>query len=136
MSQILSYIVVTRAAVFLYTSLDSEFLASTSTDGSARIWKTDGVPVTSLTRNSVCVMQSIYLILVASVILFCVHKPLLCLCRMRELNFAGFQKMGQDHFYLLLFREVYDNRGMTAQVITTSFHFLISSSLRRFLIIR
>ncbi|KAI5648520.1 hypothetical protein M9H77_34525 [Catharanthus roseus] len=33
-------------------SLDSEFLASTSTDGSARIWKTDGVPVTSLTRNS------------------------------------------------------------------------------------
>lgn len=34
-------------------SLDSEFLASTSTDGSARIWKTDdGVPITSLTRNS------------------------------------------------------------------------------------
>ncbi|KAI8007422.1 SEC12-like protein 1 [Camellia lanceoleosa] len=34
-------------------SLDSEFLATTSTDGSARIWKTnDGVPVTSLTRNS------------------------------------------------------------------------------------
>ncbi|XP_009598134.1 SEC12-like protein 1 [Nicotiana tomentosiformis] len=33
-------------------SLDSEFLASTSTDGAARIWKTsDGVPVT-LTRNS------------------------------------------------------------------------------------
>ncbi|KAK3035021.1 hypothetical protein RJ639_033935 [Escallonia herrerae] len=34
-------------------SLDSEFLASTSTDGSARIWKiNDGVPLTSLTRNS------------------------------------------------------------------------------------
>ncbi|KAJ9540216.1 hypothetical protein OSB04_026722 [Centaurea solstitialis] len=34
-------------------SLDSEFLASTSTDGSARIWNAnDGVPVTSLTRNS------------------------------------------------------------------------------------
>ncbi|XP_051120225.1 SEC12-like protein 1 [Andrographis paniculata] len=34
-------------------SLDSEFLASTSTDGSARIWKTsDGTPVTTLTRNS------------------------------------------------------------------------------------
>ncbi|XP_050386617.1 SEC12-like protein 1 [Argentina anserina] len=34
-------------------SLDSEFLASTSTDGSARIWKTeDGVPVATLTRNS------------------------------------------------------------------------------------
>ncbi|CAL5404297.1 unnamed protein product [Camellia sinensis] len=34
-------------------SLDSEFLATTSTDGSARIWKAnDGVPVTSLTRNS------------------------------------------------------------------------------------
>lgn len=33
-------------------SLDSEFLASTSTDGSARIWKTDGTPVTSLARNS------------------------------------------------------------------------------------
>ncbi|KAM7467854.1 hypothetical protein LguiB_015416 [Lonicera macranthoides] len=34
-------------------SLDSEFLASTSTDGSARIWNTnDGVPLTSLTRNS------------------------------------------------------------------------------------
>ncbi|XP_061996515.1 SEC12-like protein 1 [Rosa rugosa] len=34
-------------------SLDSEFLASTSTDGSARIWKTeDGVPVTTLTRDS------------------------------------------------------------------------------------
>ncbi|KAK1287366.1 SEC12-like protein 1 [Acorus calamus] len=34
-------------------SLDSEFLASTSTDGSARIWKTnDGVPLTTLTRNS------------------------------------------------------------------------------------
>lgn len=34
-------------------SLDSEFLASTSTDGSARIWKIDdGVPLTSLTRNS------------------------------------------------------------------------------------
>ncbi|CAL5363414.1 unnamed protein product [Camellia sinensis] len=33
-------------------SLDSEFLATTSTDGSARIWKTnDGVPLTSLTRN-------------------------------------------------------------------------------------
>ncbi|KAB1225292.1 SEC12-like protein 1 [Morella rubra] len=34
-------------------SLDSEFLASTSTDGSARIWKAeDGAPVTTLTRNS------------------------------------------------------------------------------------
>ncbi|GMY23090.1 SEC12-like protein 1 [Fagus crenata] len=34
-------------------SLDSEFLASTSTDGSARVWKTDdGVPLTTLTRNS------------------------------------------------------------------------------------
>lgn len=34
-------------------SLDTEFLASTSTDGSARIWKiNEGVPLTSLTRNS------------------------------------------------------------------------------------
>lgn len=34
-------------------SLDSEFLATTSTDGSARIWKTeDGVAWTFLTRNS------------------------------------------------------------------------------------
>ncbi|KAL0317284.1 UNVERIFIED_CONTAM: SEC12-like protein 1 [Sesamum angustifolium] len=34
-------------------SLDSEFLASTSTDGSARIWNTnDGSPVATLTRNS------------------------------------------------------------------------------------
>lgn len=34
-------------------SLDTEFLASTSTDGSARIWKiNDGVPLTTLTRNS------------------------------------------------------------------------------------
>ncbi|OMP05516.1 hypothetical protein COLO4_08797 [Corchorus olitorius] len=34
-------------------SLDSEFLASTSTDGSARIWKIeDGVPLTTLARNS------------------------------------------------------------------------------------
>ncbi|KAG4997921.1 hypothetical protein JHK82_028697 [Glycine max] len=34
-------------------SLDSEFLASTSTDGSARIWKTeDGVPLNTLSRNS------------------------------------------------------------------------------------
>ncbi|XP_058110327.1 SEC12-like protein 1 [Magnolia sinica] len=34
-------------------SLDSEFLASTSTDGSARIWKIDeGVPLTSLTHGS------------------------------------------------------------------------------------
>ncbi|KAF7820212.1 SEC12-like protein 1 [Senna tora] len=34
-------------------SLDSEFLASTSTDGSARIWKVeDGVPLTTLSRNS------------------------------------------------------------------------------------
>ncbi|KAF6159475.1 hypothetical protein GIB67_032246 [Kingdonia uniflora] len=34
-------------------SLDSEFLASTSTDGSARIWNiNEGVPLTSLTRNS------------------------------------------------------------------------------------
>ncbi|PWA91172.1 phosphate transporter traffic facilitator1 [Artemisia annua] len=34
-------------------SLDSEFLATTSTDGSARIWNAaDGVPVNSLTRNS------------------------------------------------------------------------------------
>ncbi|CAK7325348.1 unnamed protein product [Dovyalis caffra] len=34
-------------------SLDSEFLASTSTDGSARIWKAeDGSPVATLTRNS------------------------------------------------------------------------------------
>ncbi|KAI4346445.1 hypothetical protein L6164_007340 [Bauhinia variegata] len=34
-------------------SLDSEYLASTSTDGSARIWKTeDGVPLTTLSRNS------------------------------------------------------------------------------------
>ncbi|KAF6134341.1 hypothetical protein GIB67_005733 [Kingdonia uniflora] len=33
-------------------SLDSEFLASTSTDGSARIWNiNEGVPLTSLTRN-------------------------------------------------------------------------------------
>ncbi|KAI4382674.1 hypothetical protein MLD38_008610 [Melastoma candidum] len=33
-------------------SLDSEFLASTSTDGSARIWKADdGVPLTTLTRK-------------------------------------------------------------------------------------
>ncbi|KAI7990163.1 SEC12-like protein 1 [Camellia lanceoleosa] len=36
----------------LFCLLDSEFLATTSTDGSARIWKTnDGVPLTSLTRN-------------------------------------------------------------------------------------
>ncbi|RVW76195.1 SEC12-like protein 1 [Vitis vinifera] len=35
------------------TCLDTEFLASTSTDGSARIWKiNDGVPLTTLTRNS------------------------------------------------------------------------------------
>ncbi|KAI5344381.1 PREDICTED: SEC12 [Prunus dulcis] len=34
-------------------SLDSEFLASTSTDGAARIWKMeDCVPLTTLTRNS------------------------------------------------------------------------------------
>ncbi|KAH6804070.1 phosphate transporter traffic facilitator1 [Perilla frutescens var. frutescens] len=34
-------------------SLDSEFLASASADGSARIWNTsDGTPVTTLTRNS------------------------------------------------------------------------------------
>ncbi|XP_061353422.1 SEC12-like protein 1 [Gastrolobium bilobum] len=34
-------------------SLDSEFLASTSIDGSARIWKVaDGAPVTTLSRNS------------------------------------------------------------------------------------
>lgn len=34
-------------------SLDSEFLASTSTDGSARIWKVeDGVPLITLSRNS------------------------------------------------------------------------------------
>ncbi|KAH7661231.1 prolactin regulatory element-binding protein [Dioscorea alata] len=34
-------------------SLDSEFLASTSTDGSARIWKiNEGVPLTTLTRSS------------------------------------------------------------------------------------
>ncbi|ERN01285.1 hypothetical protein AMTRI_Chr03g146980 [Amborella trichopoda] len=34
-------------------SLDTEYLASTSTDGSARIWKTnEGVPLTSLTRDS------------------------------------------------------------------------------------
>lgn len=34
-------------------SLDSEFLATTSTDGYARIWKTDdGVPVTTLARKS------------------------------------------------------------------------------------
>ncbi|MCL7043614.1 hypothetical protein MKW94_009565 [Papaver nudicaule] len=34
-------------------SLDSEFLASTSADGSARIWNLeDGVPLTSLTRNT------------------------------------------------------------------------------------
>ncbi|KGN63031.1 SEC12-like protein 1 [Cucumis sativus] len=34
-------------------SLDSEFLASTSSDGSARVWKTDdGVPITTLTRNT------------------------------------------------------------------------------------
>jgi len=34
-------------------SLDSEFLASTSTDGSARIWKIDeGVPLLNLTRSS------------------------------------------------------------------------------------
>ncbi|KAI3470555.1 hypothetical protein Pfo_027218 [Paulownia fortunei] len=34
-------------------SLDSELLASTSTDGSARVWNTsDGAPITTLTRNS------------------------------------------------------------------------------------
>ncbi|KAK4800227.1 hypothetical protein SAY86_025592 [Trapa natans] len=33
-------------------SLDSEYLASTSTDGSARIWKAeDGIPLTTLTRK-------------------------------------------------------------------------------------
>ncbi|KAG9136606.1 hypothetical protein Leryth_020269 [Lithospermum erythrorhizon] len=33
-------------------SLDSEFLATTSTDGSARIWQTNGGPLTTLTRNA------------------------------------------------------------------------------------
>ncbi|KAL5709688.1 hypothetical protein ACHQM5_020348 [Ranunculus cassubicifolius] len=34
-------------------SLDSEFLASTSTDGSARVWKLeDGIPLNNLTRHS------------------------------------------------------------------------------------
>ncbi|KAK6933472.1 WD40 repeat [Dillenia turbinata] len=34
-------------------SLDTEFLATTSTDGSARVWKIEeGVPATTLTRNS------------------------------------------------------------------------------------
>ncbi|CAI9759788.1 unnamed protein product [Fraxinus pennsylvanica] len=34
-------------------SLDSEFLATTSTDGAARIWNTnDGAPITTLTRKS------------------------------------------------------------------------------------
>ncbi|RRT33018.1 hypothetical protein B296_00058404 [Ensete ventricosum] len=34
-------------------SLDSEFLVSTFTDGSARIWKiNDGVPLVSLTRTA------------------------------------------------------------------------------------
>ncbi|KMZ60768.1 hypothetical protein ZOSMA_5714G00010 [Zostera marina] len=34
-------------------SLDSVFLATTSIDGSAKIWKIDeGVPLTSLTRNT------------------------------------------------------------------------------------
>lgn len=45
-----------------YFSLDSEFLASTSTDGSARIWKIeDGVPLTTLSRNSVCCIWFKYL---------------------------------------------------------------------------
>jgi len=38
-----------------FCSLDSEFLVSTSTDGSARIWKIDeGAPLVNLTRSSVC----------------------------------------------------------------------------------
>lgn len=37
-----------------YSSLDSEFLASTSNDGSGRVWKTDdGVPITTLSRSAV-----------------------------------------------------------------------------------
>lgn len=44
--------------IMLFCSLDSEFLASTSSDGSARIWSaTDGTPVTTLERNSV---RSVY----------------------------------------------------------------------------
>lgn len=36
-------------------SLDSEFLATTSTDGSARIWKAeDGFPLSTLERSGVC----------------------------------------------------------------------------------
>lgn len=46
--------------LWFYYSLDSEFLASTSIDGSARIWKSDGVPVTSLTRGSVCFINLVY----------------------------------------------------------------------------
>ena len=43
---------------FSFSSLDSEYLVSTSTDGSARIWKTeDGFPLTTLTRNSVCLFN-------------------------------------------------------------------------------
>lgn len=51
-------------------SLDSEFLASTSTDGSARIWKTDdGVPLTTLTRNSVRSNEDCYICSIVKYIL-------------------------------------------------------------------
>ncbi|KAF9674943.1 hypothetical protein SADUNF_Sadunf10G0180200 [Salix dunnii] len=54
MSCVITFFAELYASVCLsYSSLDSEFLASTSTDGSARIWKAeDGSAVATLTRNS------------------------------------------------------------------------------------
>lgn len=93
---------------FRTCSLDSEFLASTSTDGSARIWKTDdGVPITSLTRNSVC-----YILATDS------YTPLLSaywqtytlsFYRMKSLNYVVFPRMVQSHFCFALFKRVRTN---------------------------
>lgn len=93
---------------FPYFSLDSEFLASTSTDGSARIWKIeDGVPLTTLSRNSVwCIWfknlgQDLYAVLV-------LLDPNIsfCLFRMKRLNYVDFPRMEPNHFYFALFKKV------------------------------
>lgn len=92
----------------LHNSLDSEYLASTSTDGAAKIWKTeDGVPWTFLSRNSVG-LSLVQFMLIHSGILWILTISTLCfLCRMRKLNYVVFLRMEQSHFYFALYRKVH-----------------------------
>lgn len=104
----LSYIFFVLSFLSL-SSLDSEFLASTSTDGSARIWKTDdGVPLTTLARKTVwlsgTLVQQFGAIFLASVTSFEFFH--FVSCRMKRLSYVVFLRMEQNHFCFALLSKV------------------------------